>query len=228
MKIVVWTIRSVYRHSVQKEKIGRTAIRGNENRRTVMPGALDSSIRTLLLETAREAIRSQILGGQHSPRIPPAPDPTAVLPDATGVFVTVHVSGALRGCIGFLELLGGLLETVAEAARRAAAFDPRFLPVEEDELPDCSVDVTLLGQSEPMTSPEDFIIGVHGLILEYAGRRGLLLPQVAVEHRFGKTAFLSALCRKTGVPDASWTKPDARISRFTGTVVTEHDVSAGP
>jgi len=180
----------------------------------------------MLLRTARNAISDQIRGERHDPGIPRDADSPAALPDAAGVFVTVHVSNALRGCIGFLELQGGLLDTVAEAARRAAAFDPRFPPVEEDELADCRIDVTLLGHAELMRDPEDFIIGVHGLILEYLGRRGLLLPQVAVEHAFGKSEFLSALCQKTRVPDGSWTMPEARLSRFEGVVVAEQDTAA--
>lgn len=182
-----------------------------------MLASLDTETRTLMLRTAREAIRAQAAG--RAIELPALASP----PEASGVFVTVHVSGALRGCIGFLELQGELLSTVAEAARRAAASDPRFMPVEADEFEEMDLDVTLLGPLENCPSAEEFEIGMHGLVIDYHGHRGLLLPQVAVEHRWNKTDFLSALCQKARLPDRSWELPETRLFRFEGLVLREKE-----
>ena len=182
-----------------------------------MLATLDPDTRTLLLRTAREAIRAQ--AANLVPELPPLPS----LPEASGVFVTVHVSGALRGCIGFLELQGDIISTLAEAARRAAARDPRFTPVEKEELPDMDIDVTLLGPLEDCSSPEDFDIGVHGLVIDYHGHRGLLLPQVALERGWDKSEFLSALCQKARLTDRSWELPETRLFRFEGLVLREKE-----
>lgn len=176
---------------------------------------LNSEIRQSLLRSAREAIRTQLSGDDLVlPVLHEAPD-------AIGVFVTVHVAGALRGCIGFLEMQGGLLDTIAEAARRAAASDPRFFPVEESELDECTIEVTLLGPTERINDAEDFEIGRHGLTIDFQGHRGLLLPQVPVERGWSKTEFLTALCQKARVADHSWERPEARLSRFEGLVIRE-------
>jgi uncharacterized protein len=182
-----------------------------------MLSSLDQETKTLLLNTAREAIRAQLVGNAFE--LPPLVSP----PEASGVFVTVHVSGTLRGCIGFLEMRDDLLSTVAEAARRAAASDPRFRSVEEDEFTDMDIQVTLLGPLEDCPSPEDFEIGIHGLVIDYHGHRGLLLPQVAVERGWDKSEFLSALCLKAQLPDRSWESPETELFRFEGLVLCEKD-----
>ena len=182
-----------------------------------MLDSLDQDTRSILLRVAREAITAH-LGRREAGLLE-----LREQPDCSGVFVTVHVEGALRGCIGFLALQGGLVETIAEAARRAATEDPRFLPVEASELDRMEVDVTLLGPLERLENPEDFEIGRHGLLIDALGRRGLLLPQVATDHGWDRRAFLSGLCRKAGIPDHSWEQPGARLSRFEGLVLAEND-----
>ncbi|MBN1447379.1 MAG: AmmeMemoRadiSam system protein A [Bacteroidetes bacterium] len=176
--------------------------------------------RTRILHAAEQAVADAVTGS--------APAPSSPLPEIaiSGLFVTVHVNGALRGCIGFLAMQGSFEETLREAARRAVTEDYRFLPVEKEELPDCTVDVTLLGPLELLRDPTDFDIGKHGLVLESHGRRGLLLPQVAVEHHWNKTQFLEGLCRKTMVDSDAWKKPETRIFRFEGMIIRASDVEA--
>ncbi|MBE0644227.1 MAG: AmmeMemoRadiSam system protein A [Bacteroidetes bacterium] len=184
-----------------------------------MLASLDSAVRLQLLRTAREAIRAKL--ERRDCTLPVLRD----APAASGAFVTLHVSGALRGCIGFLELQDGLSETIAEAARRAASSDPRFMPLEKAELDDCSMEITLLGPQERIAEPEDFIIGQHGLTLDYRGRRGLLLPQVPVERGWNKSEFLSALCQKSQAPDRCWMLPDAVLFRFEGLIIRDTDTA---
>jgi AmmeMemoRadiSam system protein A len=201
-------------------KIDHELIPGNGNRiptsdRQRMSITVSSETRDTILRTAREAIMAQLV---QRPFAPPTLEDT---PAVTGVFVTLRVSDSLRGCIGFLELRDGLLESVAEAARTAATRDARFRPLETEELPHCRIDVTLLGAPERITDAHDFSIGRHGLIMEYGGSRGLLLPQVAVERGWDRDAFLTALCRKAGLADTCWMQPDAKLHRFEGTIICE-------
>lgn len=176
---------------------------------------IPAATRALVLRTAREAIQAQLDGR-------PLPSPALIQePTVQGVFVTLRVSGSLRGCIGFMELRGGLLETVAEAARYAASQDTRFPPLEKKELQQCHIEVTLLGAPERIMDPEDFTLGRHGLIIECAGNRGLLLPQVPVERGWDRVEFLSALCQKALLSDSCWMHPDAMLFRFEGLPVSE-------
>lgn len=178
-----------------------------------MEQELGTGQRSAILATADDAIRAAI----DAPRrqIPDCPDL-----DVSGLFVTVRVAGRLRGCIGFLEPLSTFAATVREAARRAATEDVRFPPIEADEADAMTVDVTLLGPLEALTDAMDFRIGAHGLVIEAHGRRGLLLPQVPVEHGWDKTRFLEALSEKALLPRDAWRDAASRISRFEGTVIT--------
>ncbi|MBR9978628.1 MAG: AmmeMemoRadiSam system protein A [Bacteroidetes bacterium] len=181
---------------------------------------ISTDTRAIVLRTARNAIEAQLDDRPLSlPTLTQAPH-------VSGVFVTLRVSGSLRGCIGFLELRGGLLETVAEAARYAATQDVRFRPLTRKELQQCRIEVTLLGAPERIMDAEEFTLGRHGLIIEYDGNRGLLLPQVPVERGWNRTEFLSALCQKAQLSDSCWTHPDATLFRFEGLPISEE--SAAP
>ena len=182
--------------------------------------SLSPSARSAVLQIARNAVEEE---AADQPQGIPKQRPELPELNVSGLFVTLHVSGALRGCIGFLELQGSLEQTLREAAVRAATADIRFPPLAPDELEDMTVDVTLLGPLEAIGDPTDFTIGLHGLVLEFAGRRGLLLPQVAVDHSWDKTQFLEALCRKTMVPTDAWTLPGAVVYRFEGMVIKEKE-----
>lgn len=191
-----------------------------------MQARITPAITASILRTARGAIEARLRHEEEAP-----PELVAELvdaPEVSGVFVTVHVHGALRGCIGFLALQGSLAATIAEAARRAAAHDTRFAPVTRDEREAMTVEVTLLAPLERIADPDDFEIGVHGLVLEYLGRRGLLLPQVAVDQGWDRQQFLSGVCRKAMLPDRSWEHPDATLSRFEGLVLRETESHATP
>jgi MEMO1 family protein len=128
-------------------------------------------------------------------------------------FVTLRRGRALRGCVGYVEATRPLWETVARAARSAAHEDHRFKPVEPEEVPDLTVEVSILTPPEPMAGPEDLVIGTHGVIVAQGGRRGLLLPQAALENGWDREAFLTQVCRKAGLAGNAW-KQGARLERF--------------
>ena len=169
---------------------------------------LSDAQRASLLSLARAAVEARVLGGA-----PPTGD-AAELPDASGVFVTVKRHGSLRGCLGTLDNRRGLAGEVIRCAGDSATEDPRFAPVSRDELADLRLEVSVLGPLEPIeAAPDAFTIGVHGLVVESGARRGLLLPQVAVEWGWTPEQFLSQTCVKAGLPSDAWRK-GAQVFRF--------------
>jgi AmmeMemoRadiSam system protein A len=148
--------------------------------------------------------------------------PVGDLPEATGVFVTLKKRGTLRGCLGVLELRASLAEEVARCARDAASVDPRFPPIAGGELADTALEISVLGVLEPIDplSPADIEIGRHGLVVEQGHRRGLLLPQVAVEWGWTREQFLTQTCRKAGLAPDAW-RNGARVFRFDAQVFAE-------
>ena len=137
-----------------------------------------------------------------------------------GVFVTLHARGRLRGCIGVVEAFEPLGESIPRCAANAALRDPRFLPVRVDELPELEIELSLLSPFEPIPS-ENIEIGKHGLLISQGSKRGLLLPQVAVEHKFSRDQFLQETCRKAGLSANAWQEPDTKILGFTCEVFSE-------
>lgn len=101
------------------------------------------------------------------------------LPARAGVFVSLKKHGELRGCIGTTEPTQPTLqEEIIRNAISACAHDPRFSPVEEDELEDLSHSVDVLGQAEEIGSLDQLDPAEYGVIVESKGRKGLLLPDL--------------------------------------------------
>jgi len=145
----------------------------------------------------------------------------AVLNEPGGAFVTLHAHGDLRGCIGYIESAMPLSRVVEDVAEKAAFEDPRFPPLTPDEYPEVQMEISILSPLSRIASPEEIVIGSHGLLLEHGWHRGLLLPQVATEHRWDRTAFLENVARKAGLPATAWKDPSARIFIFTADIIRE-------
>lgn len=173
--------------------------------------------RRLLLQLAREAIVAHVAGGAV-----PAPASADVLGRFSGVFVTLHKQGGLRGCIGHIEADGPLGALIPRCAIAACSTDPRFPPVSVAELPELEIELSIVGSLEPIADPADFEIGRHGLLVEREWRRGLLLPQVATERRWGRNQFLAQTCHKAGLPGDAW-KEGADVWRFEAEVFGEEN-----
>ena len=181
-------------------------------------GTLSASARADLLRLARGTLEAHFRG-QPPPRL--ASDRAETFGEARGLFVTLHRDGNLRGCIGTLAPTGDLTRVVSEFALRAALEDPRFPPLEERELSDCDIEISVLTAPRPIESPEQIEIGRDGLILEAGERRGLLLPQVATEWGFDRERFLAEVARKAGLPPSAWRRPETRVWAFQAEVFSE-------
>lgn len=138
------------------------------------------------------------------------------LAEPRGAFTTIYLQRNLRGCVGYVHALAPLHRTVIETARGAAFEDTRFAPVTLEEARELQVSLSVLSPLETI-GPQDVEIGKHGLLVSQRGRRGLLLPQVPVEHGWDRVTFLEQTCRKAGLPVDAWTS-GARIEVFTAEV----------
>jgi AmmeMemoRadiSam system protein A len=172
--------------------------------------------RLTLLRIARDAIAAQVNGAAagadvHIPR---------TLQKCADVFVTIHCAGELRGCIGRLDASESLPRVVKDCAVAACSADPRFQPIAAGELGALDIELSVLGPLEAIGSPDEIEIGRHGLVVEQNRRRGLLLPQVAVEWRWSAEMFLSQTCRKAGLPRDAW-RNGASVWRFEAEVFGE-------
>lgn len=173
--------------------------------------------RSYLLRAARKAIESEtgVTTGPEIGNTPPA------LFGQHGVFVTIYKGNRLRGCIGYVEETGPLIDIVREVAVKAAVEDPRFPPLKAEELSQTRLEISVLSTLEPIDDFEKIEIGRDGLIIEMEGRRGLLLPQVAEEYGWERDEFLSNTAMKAGLPPNAWQDPSARIFRFSAEVFSE-------
>ncbi|HEV8047284.1 MAG TPA: AmmeMemoRadiSam system protein A [Candidatus Acidoferrum sp.] len=177
---------------------------------------LSETDRRSLLALARRAIAEAVSLQKSTEEISPG----GVFAEKRGVFVTLHRLGRLRGCIGVVDAFEPLGESIARCAANAALHDPRFSPVRADELPELEIELSLLSPLEPIL-PEKIEIGKHGLLISQGSKRGLLLPQVAVEHKFGRDQFLEETCRKAGLNANAWQEPETQILGFTCEVFSE-------
>jgi len=147
-----------------------------------------------------------------------------VLKSKAGAFVTLTKHKQLRGCIGYIIGDQPVFETVCEAAVQAAKYDPRFSPVRKDELKDIALEISILSEPFPLNGYDEIELGKHGLILEEQGRRGLLLPQVPIEHKMNKEEYLDAICQKSGFNKNYWREKELELKAFTATVFSEEEL----
>jgi AmmeMemoRadiSam system protein A len=178
--------------------------------------------RRALLELARSAIIAAV-SLQSAPEDVPR---SGIFAEKRGVFVTLHARGRLRGCIGVVEAFEPLGESVARCAASAALNDPRFSPVRSEELPQLQIEISVLSELEPIRH-ENIEIGRHGLLISQGSKRGILLPQVAVEHKLAREQFLEETCRKAGLHAHAWQESETQILGFTCEVFSESEGSRG-
>jgi len=175
-----------------------------------------------LLAIARGAIATEL--GEAAPPFLAA----AWLQEPGASFVTLHLQGQLRGCIGSLQARRPLGRDVALNATAAAFQDDRFPPLRHRELPAVVLEVSVLSPLEPVAFKDEEELlkllrpGVDGLVLDYPGHRGTFLPQVWAQLPEPE-AFLAQLKRKAGLPAHFWNE-GLRISRYT---VTEYQETGG-
>lgn len=142
-----------------------------------------------------------------------------------GAFVTLRKNGALRGCIGQIIGQEPLCLTVRDMAISAATEDPRFKPVDKDEIKDIDIEVSVLSVPQRIRDVNEIQMGVHGVIVARGSNHGVFLPQVATETGWSREEFLSKLCsEKAELPAECWKDPSTAIQVFTADVFGEKDM----
>ena len=183
-----------------------------------MENLLNSQQREKLLNLARNTIISQIKTG----RAPKLEVDEPVLKEVMGVFVTIHKAGQLRGCIGNIIGRKPLYLGVREMAIAAATQDPRFPALKESELADIDIEISVLSPLKKINSPDEIILGTHGVLVKQGFRSGVYLPQVATETGWSKEEFMNSLCAsKAGIAKDAWKKGECEIYIFSAEVFGE-------
>jgi AmmeMemoRadiSam system protein A len=224
-------------------KLSETSDTATRIRRTrAAPASIEFSPqqRRALLAIAHDAILCRV---EHRP-FADTPPSLPWLAEPRGVFTTLYLPKAqpgdttsdlhrepnrdlyreLRGCVGYAVPVAPLYRAVAETALAAAFEDSRFLPVTREEALKLEVSLSVLSPLLPI-HPEGVEVGRHGLIVSQGVRRGLLLPQVPLEHGWDRETFLEQTCRKAGLPLDAWRR-DATIEAFTAEVFSDFDAAA--
>ena len=178
-----------------------------------------------LVKLARESINTFVK------TLGPPPIPTnypQVLDEERGVFCTLHTfpTKQLRGCIGLPYPIKSLLHATIEAACSSTQ-DPRFPPIGQKELGAITVEVSVLTVPELISvdKPQDYLdkisLGKDGLILQYKGQSGLLLPQVPKEQDWDLKQYLEGICNKAGLYPDMWVDPQIKLFKFQTQIFSE-------
>ncbi len=178
----------------------------------------------ILVKTARKVVTEYLKEGK---KIKLSDDVKSKFSYKSGIFVTLNKEEYLRGCIGFPTPDRILYESLVEASIASATEDPRFSPVEFDELNEISFEVTILTPpievkvNDTSEYPKLIKVGRDGLIVKWEYGAGLLLPQVPVEYGWNEEEFLSHTCEKAGAPSSHWRLKSTMILKFEGIVYKE-------
>jgi AmmeMemoRadiSam system protein A len=180
---------------------------------------LNPEQRSRLLQIARSSIETVLNGSRPEFR---AADFDEDLRRPSGAFVSLHKRGReLRGCIGSIQPVHPLFQAVAVSATNAAFHDPRFFPLQKNELPNVHIEVSVMSPIVP-AMPDDIEPGRDGIIISRGRYVGLLLPQVASEYGWDRETFLSQTCVKAGLPPDAWQSLDCKIEKFSAEVFAEN------
>ncbi len=168
----------------------------------------------ILLKLARKVLEQKLNQGT----LPDKPD-DAVFSAKAATFVTLKIAGKLRGCIGTLEPVDPLWDSVVQNSINAAFYDHRFLPLTLEELPAVQLDVSILSQPKPLEYKDagdlaaKLCPGIDGVILREGTRSATFLPQVW-QQLPSPEQFLGHLCVKAGLSQDGWRRGRLEIHTY--------------
>jgi len=180
--------------------------------------------KAILLKIARNTIE-QYIPEHRLPKI----DTTGFTPNLklhAGAFVTLKENGNLRGCIGRFTSDIPLYEVIQEMAVASSTQDTRFSPVRQEEIKDLEIEISVLSPMKRIYSPDEIILGKHGIYIKQGWSSGTFLPQVATETGWDKEEFLGHCSRdKAGIGWDGWKSAELYI--YEALVFSEKEVSGG-
>jgi AmmeMemoRadiSam system protein A len=172
--------------------------------------------RAALLKLARSSIEAKLI---KEVKVIRPEKKTSALEENRGCFVTLHKNGALRGCIGTIEAIKPLVNSVEENALNAAFRDPRFASLEEEELKYINIEISVLTVPQELSFKDKDDLkrkikkGVHGIILSSGWHKATFLPQVW-EQLPDVENFLEHLCIKAGIKKDCWKNRTTRVQTY--------------
>ena len=199
--VVGYAAIAIYKESKKKQQ---------DDKKVGVELGLNEEDKQTLLKIARQSIEN----GVKNKKPPAIKETSPILQEQRGAFVTLTKDGSLRGCIGYIYPVKALAKTVQEMAAAAAFRDPRFTPVNEKEVADLEIEISVLTPLTVINDINEIEVGKHGLIIENEGRSGLLLPQVATDYGWDRETFLEHTCKKAGLPAEAWNDPNTVIKIF--------------
>ena len=195
------------------------------------PPALSADDKTTLLKLARTTLEEYLQASPpdatrtREPRTRPNFTPTSIAleqPRATFVTLRHKLTHDLRGCRGEVFARYPLWESVQRVSLLSATDDPRFRPMNHAELADVHIEISVLTPMRLAHSPDEVIVGKHGVMIRAGGRGGLFLPQVPKEQGWDRDEYLSTLCwMKAGLPADAWRKPEVQLYLFEAEIFEE-------
>lgn len=172
----------------------------------------------IMFEIARGSIRA---GMTNEPYELPDSLP-AILREKCGVFVTLHLDGKLRGCIGTFRQDAELAGNIKDMARAAAFSDPRFSPVSTEEFDKIELEISVLTPMRKIDSTEQIVPGKNGIYIKNGSRSGTFLPQVATEQGWTTEEMLGHCSRdKAGLGWDGWKDAATEIYIYEAIVLKE-------
>ncbi len=172
-----------------------------------------------LLKIARESINNAV----YDKKTPEYKINDKVLNANCGAFVTLHIKGNLRGCIGNITSEIPLWETIRNMAVESALRDPRFYPLTPGELNEADIEISVLSPLKKIKDTGEIKVGKHGLFIKKGFYQGLLLPQVATDYKWNSTQFLEQTCYKAGLNKNCYREETTEIFIFSAVVFGEKD-----
>lgn len=175
-----------------------------------------------LLDLARHSLKKYLENG----KLPEINYDTlsATLQTKTGCFVTLNKNHELRGCIGGFNTRVPLAEEVQQKAVSAALEDPRFSEVTAGELPEISIELSVLTPLKRIHSLDEFNLGKDGIYIKKGRKTGVYLPQVAEKRDWTKEEFVSHCSQnKAGLGKDGW--QDAELYTFQALIFSENQLN---
>jgi len=138
------------------------------------------------------------------------------LKEERGVFVTLEKNGNLRGCIGYILPNGPIYQAVIENTLNAALDDPRFDPVEAEELNSTKIEISILSLPEELAvnDSKEYLVElrplIDGVVLKQSTYQATYLPQVWEDLKEPEM-FLNSLCQKAGLKQKCWQDSNTKL-----------------
>ncbi len=183
---------------------------------------LDNEEKKTLLQIARKTLEESILSKrQYRLKNTTLNDK---LHKPLGAFVSLYINDKLRGCVGRFQTSVPLYQTIQDMVISAATKDTRFDPVRKSELKKITIEISVLSELKRIQSPDELIVGKHGIFVKKGKQSGTYLPQVVISENMTATDFIEHCAQyKAGLNPGEW--HHAELYTYTACVFSENMLS---